>query len=126
MKAFSRVNVLGLVALTGSSLYFSQISGRVPKFTKDQLKQACEEGENIWIGCKGKIYDVKDNKMYSKDGSYNLFVGKDSSVALGKMEFDDSHFQKNWKTDLSEKELKILQEWEARFEKKYPVVGLLK
>ena len=41
------------------------------------------------IGVKGRVFDGSSNPMYAKDGSYNCFVGKDASVALAKMKFDD-------------------------------------
>ena len=40
------------------------------------------------LGCKGRVFEVSSNEMYRKDGPYNLFVGKDASVALSKMKFN--------------------------------------
>jgi len=31
---------------------------------------------------------VTENQAYAEGGGYNLFIGKDASVALGKMKFD--------------------------------------
>ena len=101
----------------------------VPDVTLDQLQERCSDDKEFLIGCKGRIFDVSENEMYGKDGGYNLFVGKDASVALSKMKFNKEFMdpsQLHWKKDIDLEELNILEDWLIKFNGKYPVVGYIK
>lgn len=62
---------------------FDKIEGK-PEMTLQELSTCGKQ----YLGCKGRIFDVSSNDMYGPNGGYNLFIGKDSSVALAKMKFD--------------------------------------
>ena len=56
-----------------------------------ELHDRCsrDEDKEFLVGCKGHIFNVGTNPdMYGEGAGYNVFVGKDSSVALAKMKFD--------------------------------------
>ena len=95
--------------------------------TLGELKKTKEKGE-FYIGCKGKVYDVSSNQdMYGEGKGYNVFIGKDSSVALARMKFDAELFNTTkfkWK-NLNAKEMKVLDEWVVKFDEKYPVIAKL-
>ena len=92
----------------------------------DELAAIYKTDGRLLIGCKGKIFDVSENEMYGPNGGYHLFVGKDASVALGKMQFNPEFLdpkQLHWSKDLNKEELKILDDWETKFIGKYKIVG---
>jgi predicted heme/steroid binding protein len=45
-----------------------------------------------YISIKHMILDVSGSEHYAPEGSYRIFVGKDVSVALAKMSFDEKYF----------------------------------
>ena len=104
----------------------------IPEMSVDQLQEACSgTGSNtrVLLGCKGMVFDVSSNEMYGPDGGYNLFIGKDASVALAKMKFNKEFMEPwnlHWSRDLEEKELQILEDWVTRFVEKYPIVAYIK
>ena len=65
--------------------------------------------------------------FYGKGCSYHLFCGKDASRALAKMSFEAKDVDRGWPDleDLDDKEVKILDDWEKLFARKYPRVGML-
>ena len=81
------------------------------------------------LGCKGHVFDVSANsEMYGKGTGYNVFIGKDASVALAKMKFNKEFMdpaQLHWSQDLNEQELNILEDWLSRFVQKYKLVGYI-
>ena len=105
----------------------------LPEISIGELKKSCSDDNNLWIGCKGYIFDVgateDGREFYGNDGSYNMFVGVDCSMALGKMKFDSEFLdplQMHWSRDLELRELNILQDWVDKFEGKYPIAGYIK
>jgi membrane-associated progesterone receptor component len=67
-------------------------------------------------------------EMYqAPNGPYSVFAGRDASRALAKMSFDPADLNSSNISDLTEDELKVMKDWEAKFlnTKKYPVVGKL-
>ena len=67
-------------------------------------------GENsAWVCLKGVIYDVSANDVYDSKGGYNLFAGKDASLALATMLFDKVNDRK-WRK-CSKEQLECLDEW---------------
>lgn len=51
-----------------------------------------------------------------------MFAGKDASRALAKMSKNDEDISSSLH-GLTEKEIGVLDDWEKKFEAKYPVVG---
>ncbi|CAI9274891.1 LOW QUALITY PROTEIN: probable steroid-binding protein 3 [Lactuca sativa] len=97
------------------------------ELTLDQLKQydGTDPSNPIYIGVKGRIFDVSTAKsFYGPGGSYAMFAGKDASRALAKMSKNDEDVIGSLH-GLTEKELGILDDWEKKFEAKYPIVGSL-
>ena len=93
-------------------------------------KQSIPEGRidaPIYISIKRKIYDVSygGKEMYSDGSGYVIFAGIDASKALAKMSFEPANLGDLDLTNLTEEEVKILNDWEARLSKKYPQVGVL-
>ncbi|KAL5558256.1 hypothetical protein UlMin_034467 [Ulmus minor] len=60
--------------------------------------------------------------FYGPGGAYAMFAGKDASRALAKMSKNDEDVTPSLE-GLSEKEIGVLEDWEKKFEAKYPVVG---
>lgn len=83
----------------------------------------------IYLGARGKVYDVSFGGVtfYGPGCSYNRFAGKDASRALAKMSFEPVDIENRDISDLTEKELKVLDDWVKTFEerKNYPCVGCL-
>lgn len=100
----------------------------VPEVTLQELAD-CQSSGKLWIGCMGRVFDVTGSEFYGAAGNYSSFVGKDTSVALGKMKFNKEYFDPaamHWRRDLDEKELNILNDWMVKFADKYPLVGYIK
>lgn len=63
---------------------------------------------------------------YSGVGAgYHIFAGKECSRALAKMSLSDEDCNDKL-DDLSKRQVEVLQEWEAKFQEKYKVVGKVK
>ena len=84
----------------------------------------------IYVAAKGKVYDMSFGGVtfYGPGGPYSKFAGRDASRALAKMSLDEADLDNPRIDDLTEKEIKILDDWVKKFEqaKGYPVVGKLK
>jgi len=105
--------------------------------TKEELAKNNGEGKipegyatnPLYIGAKGKVFDVSFGgvEFYAKGRPYNLFVGVDASRALAKMSLDPAVAQNPDTSDLTEKEIKVLNDWVKTFEERkgYPIVGKL-
>ncbi|KAI3854595.1 hypothetical protein MKX03_005191 [Papaver bracteatum] len=95
------------------------------ELTLQQLKQfdGSDASKPIYVALKGKIFDVTTGKsFYGPGGSYCMFAGKDASRALAKMSKSDEDICASL-DGLSEKEMGVLNDWEKKFEAKYPVIG---
>ncbi|CAN0350866.1 unnamed protein product [Pylaiella littoralis] len=81
----------------------------------------------IYVGVKGKVYDMSygGGAMYGPGKSYNLFAGRDASVALAKMSFAPEHLNNPDTSALDEQDMTVLQDWANKLAKKYPVVGTI-
>jgi hypothetical protein len=78
------------------------------------------------------VYDVtKAANFYGPEGGYHCFAGRDASIALAKLSFEETSLVEGETgaealKKLSAAELDQLQEWIDKFEMKgYPVVGRL-
>ncbi|CAI9094687.1 OLC1v1030465C1 [Oldenlandia corymbosa var. corymbosa] len=92
-----------------------------------QLKQfdGSDPSKPIYVAVKGRVFDVTAGKsFYGPGGSYCMFAGKDASRALAKMSKEEADICGSL-DGLTEKEMQTLNDWEKKFEAKYPVVGSL-
>lgn len=97
------------------------------ELTLQQLKQydGSDPSKPIYVAVKGRVFDVTTGKsFYGPGGSYCMFAGKDASQALAKMSKNDEDVCGSLE-NLSEKEMQTLNDWEKKFEAKYPVVATL-
>jgi len=95
------------------------------ELTLQQLKQydGTNSSKPIYMAVKGRIFDVTAGKsFYGPGGDYAMFAGKDASRALAKMSKDQDDVVGSLH-GLSDKEMGVLNDWEKKFEAKYPVVG---
>ncbi|XP_018839569.1 probable steroid-binding protein 3 [Juglans microcarpa x Juglans regia] len=95
------------------------------ELTAQQLSEynGTDPSKPIYVAVKGRIFDVTNGKsFYGPGGSYTMFAGKDASRALAKMSKNDEDVSPSL-DGLSEKEIGVLNDWEKKFEAKYPVVG---
>ena len=101
----------------------------LPTMSYEELSQHCD-GEKVYLGLKGVVFDVSSNEVYREGGGYHVFAGKDASVALAKMNFADelmdptkTHWTKEG--ELDEKQWKVLDEWVVFYEKRYKIIAKL-
>ncbi|XP_019415948.1 PREDICTED: probable steroid-binding protein 3 [Lupinus angustifolius] len=95
------------------------------EFTPNQLTQfnGTDPSKPIYVAVKGRVFDVTTGKsFYGPGGPYAMFAGKDASRALAKMSKNDEDITPSL-DGLSEKEIGVLNDWETKFQAKYPVVG---
>lgn len=93
--------------------------------TSQQLAQynGTDASKPLYVAVKGRIFDVTNGKsFYGPGGPYAMFAGKDASRALAKMSKNDEDVTPSL-DGLSDKEIGVLNDWEKKFEAKYPVVG---
>ncbi|CAJ1973629.1 unnamed protein product [Sphenostylis stenocarpa] len=94
-------------------------------FTAHQLSQynGSDPSKPIYVALKGTVYDVTTGKsFYGPGGAYAMFAGKDASRALAKMSKNEEDISPSL-AGLSDKEIGVLDDWEKKFQAKYPVVG---
>lgn len=99
-------------------------AGEMKKFTaKDLARFTGENGKPIYVSVKNKVYDCTGGAAFYGPGkAYAVFAGRECSRCLGKMLISDEEANANW-DDLSPEHMQTLNEWEAKFGSKYPVVG---
>ncbi|CEO96415.1 unnamed protein product (mitochondrion) [Plasmodiophora brassicae] len=99
------------------------------EYTKEELAQYDGDcGKAILIALKGTVYDITSHpsgrQFYGKSAGYGIFAGKDASRALATMTFDD--ISSSSLEGLTEDQLRTLDEWKAKYDEKYKVVGTLR
>ncbi|KAG7697731.1 hypothetical protein KL930_000214 [Ogataea haglerorum] len=81
----------------------------------------------MYIAIKGTVFDVSHNQAaYGVGKGYHVFVGKDASRALGKSSLkpEDTSPDISWDySTLTEKQLKVLDDWFTFFSNRYNIVG---
>ncbi|WCJ30427.1 membrane-associated progesterone binding protein 2 [Euphorbia peplus] len=95
------------------------------EFTPQQLAQynGADSSKPIYVAIKGRVFNVTTGiTFYGPGGSYALFAGKDATRALAKMSKNEEDISPSME-GLTEKEIGVLNDWEKKFEAKYPVVG---
>lgn len=97
---------------------------QTPKtFSLTQLHEFDKSSATRYIAVCGKVYDVSASENYAAGGGYDSFTGHDATLALARMSLDPSLLDKPMENDA--RLLKAATDWAARFDEKYPVVGLL-
>ncbi|GAA5857518.1 hypothetical protein JCM8547_009314 [Rhodosporidiobolus lusitaniae] len=97
-------------------------------FSKEELSKydGKDEKTPIYVAIKGQIFDVSAKRdMYGPGCGYHVFVGKDASRGLGKSSLKPEDAVADYST-LEPSEMKVLDDWEAFFKKRYNIVGLVK
>ena len=121
-------NVLLVAIFVVGSLAIWELIKLYKSSTKLWTLEEMKADERLLLACADKVYDVSSNaQMYGPGTTYNVFIGKDASVALAKMQFDEEFFntsEYHW-SQLNEEETKILGDWIRKFDGKYPIVGRL-
>jgi len=79
------------------------------------------DGKRLLLGCKGLVYEVSPD-FYGPGKAYSKFAGKDCSWHLGKVKVGDENANRSW-SDLTEKDVKVLDDWEEKYQQKYDCVG---
>eukprot|EP01097_Dermamoeba_algensis_P002479 TRINITY_DN1982_c0_g2_i1.p1 TRINITY_DN1982_c0_g2~~TRINITY_DN1982_c0_g2_i1.p1 ORF type:complete len:184 (-),score=63.25 TRINITY_DN1982_c0_g2_i1:92-643(-) len=100
----------------------------VPRnFTTQELRAFDgENGNQIYIGVKGKVYDVSSRpEFYGPGGAYDCFAGRDATRAFAKNSLDEEDLVNPTTDDLGAFEKESLTSWIESFEWKYDVVGYL-
>lgn len=98
------------------------------ELTASELKgyDGTVEGKPIYLSVRGVIFDVTTGKnFYGPGGSYSMLAGREVSRALGKMSKNEEDISGDL-SGLSEKEIGVLEDWEKKFQAKYPLVGRLR
>lgn len=79
----------------------------------------------LLVAIRGMIYNVSSaGNFYGPEGPYAPFAGRDASRALALMSVEEAELSSSL-DGLTEKQVATLDQWEAKFRKKYPVVGKL-
>ncbi|PNW73754.1 hypothetical protein CHLRE_13g571450v5 [Chlamydomonas reinhardtii] len=94
-------------------------------FTVEELLayDGSDASKPVYIAVKGVVYDVSASReFYGKGGPYEAFAGRECSRALAIMKVDAAECNGNL-DDCTEKQLKTLDDWIAKFNTKYAVVG---
>ncbi|KAM0787554.1 hypothetical protein ACM66B_003624 [Microbotryomycetes sp. NB124-2] len=77
----------------------------------------------IYVAIKGTVFDVSAKKdMYGPGCGYNIFTGKDASVALGRSSLKQEDAHSDYSI-LNDDEMGVLNDWYKYFEKRYNIVG---
>ena len=98
-------------------------------FSIDELKKYTGANNGrIYLGCKGYVYDVSDSGFYDFGTTYgDAFSGRDCSIDLAKMDLKVKHdVTIESVLKLSNVEKGILDDWNAKFESKYTIMGKIK
>ena len=78
-------------------------------------------GKDLCISCKGVVYRV-DPGFYGEGMSYFAFAGADSSRHLAKVVIGTTELNQTW-TSLDAKQMKVLDDWEEKYQAKYTILG---
>ncbi|KAL0074753.1 cytochrome b5-like heme/steroid binding domain-containing protein [Phycomyces blakesleeanus] len=77
----------------------------------------------IYVAIKGDVFDVsKNTDAYGPEGGYKIFTGKDASKALALSSLKPEDCIPDI-SELTEKDLVVLEQWHAFFSKRYDIVG---
>lgn len=79
------------------------------------------EGRRLLLGCKGLVYEVSPD-FYGPGKAYSKFAGRDCSLHLATVKVGQERANQAW-MDLPEKDMKVLDDWEEKYQQKYDCVG---
>ena len=51
-----------------------------------------KNNSKTYLACKGIVFDVSSSEFYSGEGNYSNFAGKDCSVNLARMSFEENDY----------------------------------
>lgn len=97
------------------------------ELTAQQLRgfDGSDPSKPIYVAIRGTVYDVTSGgSFYGPGGPYVVFAGREASRALAKMSKSEDDVN-GVLAGLSEKEMGVLQDWEKKFQAKYPIIGRL-
>ena len=118
------------------ALYFHFVTSRRPgtdrpnpsiEITLEELSKynGLDPYRPLALAVKGHVYDVSRGvAFYGPGKTYSVYAGKEVSRALGKMSLQDSDCTGDL-SDFTEKEYRILEQWEEKLAAKYPVLGTI-
>lgn len=107
-----------------SSAIPAELSGEL---SAEELAEFCgtDPSKPLLVAVKGTIYDVSSAaNFYGPDGPYGAFAGRDASRALAIMSVKEADVSSSLE-GLTEKQMETLEQWERKFQAKYPVAGRL-
>mmetsp|Transcript_10715 Transcript_10715/g.23041 ORF Transcript_10715/g.23041 Transcript_10715/m.23041 type:complete len:105 (+) Transcript_10715:58-372(+) len=79
----------------------------------------------VYFSVMGKVFDVTSGRtFYGPGGPYAIFAGRECARALAMMKIEVSECTDDVE-GLDEKQRHTLEQWIAKFESKYPLVGTL-
>jgi predicted heme/steroid binding protein len=68
---------------------------QLPEYTKSQLAlRNGQDRDEIWVGYKGLIYDVKKSRLWSRGNHYEHWAGQDLTAELKDAPHTDYVFDK--------------------------------
>ena len=70
---------------------------KIPTYTPEELSQY-KLGSKVYVAICDLIYDVSTSEAYRPGSSYAVFAGRDASVPLAKMNFNEEYFKQRWDT----------------------------
>ena len=70
---------------------------KLPVYTTNDLARY-KTGDKVYVAICDLIYDVSSSDAYRPGSSYAVFAGRDASVALAKMNFNEENFKTRWDT----------------------------
>ncbi|KAJ4301454.1 hypothetical protein N0V90_003546 [Kalmusia sp. IMI 367209] len=73
---------------------------------------------------QGDVFDVSGKDTYSPGKNYHVFTGKEPNRALGLSSLKPEDCISDY-SNLSEKEIQVLNDWHTFFSKRYNIVGRL-
>lgn len=77
----------------------------------------------ILFAVRGQVYDVTEGRaFYGPGGAYHVFAGREVSRALARMVVTEAECTGDL-SDVDERQMATLQDWEAKLGKKYKIVG---
>ncbi len=125
--------LIAVLALVMLYLFWGPISaamglGALKEFTREELSEYDgRKRKEVYLGCKGFVFDVSKSQSYRPGSNYNIFAGKDATVGLAKMSLDPTDLETSDTSRLKESEVACLDQWFKQFKEhyKYPVVGVI-
>ena len=68
---------------------------KIPVMSIEELAKN-RVGSKVYVAVKNLVYDVTKSESYREGGGYHAFAGRDASVALARMNFNEENFQQHW------------------------------